>query len=137
MEEDPLALTAFLLTTGKTLLGKENKYQTFISMIVEKLVPHTNSKDNFSDGLMGGLMSRIVSIDELSEKRSSVLINLEIIMLLKEEIEEKSVADNQWKKIAAPILRAAQVKYLCIKRLNPYIIFCFSIYCMCIFSGWR
>ena len=136
MNDDPLAITAFLLAAGKFLLGKENRYETFINMIVEKLIPLANSKDYSTNEFTQGSMSKIARTHEILEKRSSVLMNLEIIVLLKGEIEGTIMPNNQWKN-AAPILRAAQVKYMYMERFNPYIIFGFNIYCICLFAGWR
>ena len=111
MDGDPIAFTAFLLAAGKSLLSKENGYENLIVMIVEQLLPVANSKENFSNVLMGETTNKIASRDELQKKRPAILINLEITVLLKEEIEENKMPENR-RKNAAPILRAAQV--LCI-----------------------
>ena len=111
MDGDPIVFTAFLLAAGKSLLSKENGYENFIVMIVEQLLPVVNSKENFGNELMGESTNKIASRDELQKKRSAILINLEITVLLKEEIEENKMPENR-RKNAAPILRAAQV--LCI-----------------------
>ena len=113
MDGDPIAFTAFLLAAGKSLLSKENGYENLIVMIVEQLLPVANSKENFSNVLMGETTNKIASRDELQKKRPAILINLEITVLLKEEIEENKMPENR-RKNAAPILRAAQV--LCIWR---------------------
>ena len=110
---DSIALTAFLLASGKALLSEGNRYDNFIGMIVDKLL-NSSSKENTSN-----ISSRDASntntpamYKDEEERRSLILKNLEITVLLKKEIEGSSAhltpELTSWKDVP-PILRAAQV----------------------------
>ena len=101
--QDSIALTAFLLASGKALLSEGNRYDNFIGMIVDKLLNSSN-KENTSN-------TNIPSMYK-DEERSLILKNLEITVLLKKDIEGSSAHQTpeltSWKNVP-PILRAAQV----------------------------
>jgi ferredoxin len=107
---ESIALTALLLAYGKALLSKENRYDDFIGMIVDKLLCSTCT------GKMSSEDSNMVATHrDQEEQRSSILKNLEIAILLKEEIQGPLVhqtSDLTSTKNIPPILKAAQVSIL-------------------------